>query len=68
MTEQQRMLTPDEVAERYGVSPVTVRGWCSRGKLAAIKEGRGNRGNWLIPESALEGFTPPRPGRPKKRK
>jgi excisionase family DNA binding protein len=67
MVQEERMLTPEEVAERYGVAAQTVRGWCARGRIRAIKEGDKYRGNWLIPESALEGWTPPRPGRPKRK-
>ncbi len=61
MTE--RTLTPDEVAERYDVHPDTVRRWCTLGYLpGARKEGDKYRGYWIIPESALEGFKPPKPG------
>ena len=48
------MLTVEEFAELYGVTPVTVRQWIRRGKLrTARKEGN----EWLIPELA------DRPGR-----
>jgi excisionase family DNA binding protein len=63
MTE--RMLTPDEVAAMYKVHGNTVRRWCQRGLLRAVKEGGSKyRGDWSIPESALKEFLPPRPGRP----
>jgi len=61
------MLTTADVARRYQVSGTTVRRWCELGLLAgAEKVGIPPRVTWVIPESALEGFEPPRPGRPKK--
>jgi DNA-binding GntR family transcriptional regulator len=63
------MLKTSEVAERYGVSSTTVRKWCELGLLAgAEKVGIPPRVTWVIPESALEGFEPPRPGRPRKQR
>ncbi len=54
-------LGTEEVARRYGVTTMTVRRWCEAGLLlGARKEGIGKRATWLIPESALEGFVPPR--------
>ena len=66
MAEKERMLTPEEVAERLGVAPITVRRWCAKGQISALKEGSKYRGSWLIPESALAGFERPRPGRPRR--
>ena len=61
------MLTTATVALRLGVAPVTVRRWCRIGLLpGAEKIGAEPRETWLIPESALEGFTPPKRG-PRKR-
>ena len=61
------MLTTATVALRLGVEPMTVRRWCQRGLLpGAEKSGVEPRTTWLIPESALEGFTPPKRG-PRKR-
>jgi predicted site-specific integrase-resolvase len=58
-----KMLTPEQVATMYEVDANTVRRWCARGLLpGAVKEGSKYRGYWLIPESALEGFKPPKPG------
>lgn len=54
------MLTIADVAKRYGVTGQSVRRWCMAGLLpGAVKLGHGRRGTWAIPESALEGFTPP---------
>ncbi len=61
-----RLLTVEEVAERYGVAGATVRKWCQEGKLLAERFGVGNRATWLIAEESLETFVPPREGRPRK--
>lgn len=54
------MLTAEEAAGRLNTYPRRVRYWCERGHLpGAEKKGR----DWLIPESALAGFTPPKQGR-----
>ena len=61
------MLKTSEVAGRYAVSTTTVRKWCEAGLLpGAEKVGLKWRSTWLIPDSALEGFEPPKPGRPPK--
>ena len=60
-------LTPGDVAERYGVSAITVRVWCRRGLFPNATSVETPRGPyWTIPEGDLEGFTPPLMGRPKK--
>ena len=59
------MLTSAQAAERVGVAQITIRVWCSSGKLAgADKLGR----DWLIPESALDAVTKGKAGRPRKAK
>ena len=35
----ERLLTTDEVAERLGVHPVTVRNWVRSGELASLRLG-----------------------------
>jgi len=62
-------LTAAQVAERLGVSSVTVRVWCKRGLFprAELKETFLGVG-WLIPEGDLENFDPPKMGRPPKAK
>lgn len=60
------MLTTKDVADRYGVTPATVGRWCQKGYLPGARRVGGKmRGVWIIPASALDGFEPPKPGRPK---
>ena len=44
-----KLLTVDVVADRWGVTPRTVRNWIASGELPAIKRGRAVR----IPENSL---------------
>lgn len=46
-------LTAAQVAARYGVTTATVYGWCRRGLIAAIKQGR----RWVI-DSAVTADLP----------
>lgn len=57
-------LTSAQVAERLGRAHSTVRLWCNR-KLFPNAEriDTPNGGYWLIPESDLKNFTPPKLGR-----
>ena len=63
-------LNTKQVAERLDVTRQIVARWCRRGLLPGAHEVDAGRGNvWLIPETALAGFTPPKPtGRPPKAK
>lgn len=63
-------LSTKQVAERLGVTRQQVGTWCRRGLLAGAYEQDTPRGSvWMIPATALEGFTPPKPtGRPPKPK
>lgn len=57
LAEQQppeRYLTPGEVADRLFVTHNAVNNWIWEGILPAVRYG-----NWMVPESALEGFVPP---------
>jgi excisionase family DNA binding protein len=45
-----RMLTPEEVAERLAVTPNTVRGWLREGTLRGVKLGKRV---WRINENDL---------------
>lgn len=53
MTE--KLLTPEEVAERLVVSPNTIRTWLRTGELKGIKVGR----LWRIKESYLQELLTP---------
>ena len=64
-----KRLTTSEVAKRLGVAQVTVNVWCLQDKFPhATKEETPRGPVWTIPESDLEGFVPPRAGRPPKPK
>lgn len=61
-----QVLTTAEVARRYAVCTTTARRWCERGLLSGAElVGTGQRATWVVPEGALEGFVPPKPGRPR---
>lgn len=60
-------LTTSQAAERLGVGKSTVNLWCRRGLFPHARSEETPRGPvWLIPESDLEGFEPPKMGRPPK--
>lgn len=63
-------LTTSQVAERFNVTSAAVRLWCRRGLLPNAREMETPRGPvWMIPESDLKDFAPPKPtGRPPKPK
>ena len=48
-----KLLTPEEVAERFAVSPKTLRDWLRTGKMKGIKVG-GKL--WRVSESDLDQF------------
>ena len=48
----EKLLTPEQVAERLQVTERTVYGWLRRGNLPALKLGR----LWRIRPEDLEGF------------
>ena len=48
----EKLLTPEQVAERLQVTERTVYGWLRRGTLPALKLGR----LWRIRSEDLEGF------------
>jgi excisionase family DNA binding protein len=66
-------LTPQEAAERLGVSRITVLRLLRTGRLQAVKLGWRT---WRIPEASLEAFvrgeaaaaTPNKPKKPNRRK
>jgi len=51
----ERLLTPEEAAERLAVSPKSIREWLRQGKLKGVKAGR----LWRIRERDLEAFLDP---------
>jgi len=56
-------LSTSEAAERLGVAVVTVRLWCKQGRFAGARSVDTPRGPvWLIPENALHGVEPRKPG------
>jgi uncharacterized protein YjcR len=58
-------LTSTQIAERLEVSPATVRLWCSQGRFKHARLVEHPRGDyWLVPESELKTFSPPKMGRP----
>jgi excisionase family DNA binding protein len=60
-------LTTSQAADRLGVGKSTVNLWCRRGFFPNARSEETPRGPvWLIPESDLEGFEPPKMGRPPK--
>ncbi|MGD0901149.1 MAG: helix-turn-helix domain-containing protein [Thermoguttaceae bacterium] len=48
------MLTPPQVARRYGVSPDTVRAWIASGDLRAMNVGKGKRPRYRVPVESLK--------------
>ena len=57
------MLSTTDVARQLGVDTSTVRRWIYSGRLAASQLGGHS---WMVREDDLEGFAPPKRGRPKK--
>ena len=47
-----RLLKPEEVADRLGVSTLTIKKWLRNGKLPGVKVGH----LWRIDEADLEKF------------
>ena len=50
MEYKERLLTPEEVAERLGIKPNTVKGYFRTGRIKAIKVGK----LWRVRESDLQ--------------
>lgn len=48
----ERLLTPEEVADRLVVSPKTIRDWLRGGRLKGVKTGK----LWRVREGDLEAF------------
>ncbi len=50
--ERERLLTPEQAAERLAVSPKTLRDWLRTGELKGVKVGR----LWRVRPADLEAF------------
>jgi excisionase family DNA binding protein len=50
-----KLLTPEQVAERLVVTPRVVKEWLRQGKLKGVKVGK----MWRVYESDLEAFLRP---------
>jgi hypothetical protein len=62
-------LTTTEAAAHLRVDARLVRLWCQQGRFKDARLVEHPRGDyWLIPESNLNGFVPPKMGRPPKAK
>jgi hypothetical protein len=62
-------LTTTKVAERLKKDARLVRLWCQQGHFPHAYLDETPRGSvWMIPEADLEGFVPPKMGRPKKQR
>ena len=60
-------LTTSEVAERLKVGQSTVNLWCRQGKFPNAERVQTPQGGyWVVPESDLKKFEPPKMGRPRK--
>lgn len=65
----EKRLKASEVAKKLKVKPVTVRAWLLKGLFPNAKLEETIAGSiWLIPESDLENFEPPKVGRPPQEK
>jgi len=60
----EKTYTARQVAERFEVAGSTVRGWLVRRLLPGAYLQKTELGDsyWLVPESALKDFVPPKPG------
>jgi hypothetical protein len=60
----ERMLTAKDIAQRFGVSNSTARGWLLRGRFAGAELRHSELGQpyWVAPESSVKNFVLPKPG------
>ena len=50
--ELEKMFTPEQVAEQFGLTPRTIKDWMRTGKLKGVKFGK----SWRIKENDLKEF------------
>jgi excisionase family DNA binding protein len=62
--QDEKLLTPEQVAEHVQVAVLTVMGWLRKGKLKGVKAGR----FWRIKASALRPFSTNRERRRRRQK
>jgi hypothetical protein len=60
----EKTYTARQLAERYGVARSTARGWLNRRLIPRARLEKTELGDsyWIVPESALTDFVPPKPG------
>ena len=61
----ERLLTPDEIGARLGISPATAKDWLRAGRLRSVKLGR--RGLLRMREAELDAYIRGLPGRAKRK-
>lgn len=67
MARKEKMMTVKEAASQLGSSEQTIRTWLKRGRFPGAKLEETPLGSyWLIPQSAVDNFTPRKAGRPPK--
>ena len=54
MSDPERLLKPEDVADRLGVSPITAKAWLRTGKLPVVK--LGERGLLRMREADLNAY------------
>ncbi len=52
----ERLLDVRAVAERFSVTPYTVREWLNQGRLQGVKMSSGPKAKWRVSESAIRAF------------
>jgi hypothetical protein len=60
----EKTYTARQLAERFQVARSTARGWLTRQLIPGARLVETDLGDsyWVVPESALKDFTPPKPG------
>jgi hypothetical protein len=60
----EKTYTARQIAEHFNVAGSTARGWLLRGLFPGARLKQTDLGDsyWVVPESAVKDFTPPKPG------